>query len=1153
MRKKIKISARKLVLALLLGIGALTGAATAAADAAISTLSTSQVGGSFQVTTADGRYLYQVTSGQPNITAYQVDANTGALSLINNYTYSIPGMSLPPSFMALAIDNTRNVLFAYELSYSNVANFLINVYSIAADGSLTEIGGSPFAVGPQNNKYAAVTSPMVVDSRNGRLFLQTAGSFPFSAQYQCDSSAAIITYNIASNGALSQVAGPTNVVSNSPGFVLSPDGNYVITTGFNTLNCGYNNASSQPLVAVYPVLASGALGASTGSQPYPFSSPWTSPTGLQMHPTNGKVYLLNYGANPSVFALNSATGALTAMSTATSPNAYGLVFSPHGHRAWALANSQIQSYQVNADGSLQTQGNPQSSAPATDSNGVAPSLTLSADSTRVMATIDSPQASTWVYATNLPVFGTTTVTPGASAVSAATPVSNVQSGCTAAYSLSTTAPASSTTAPSNAFSVPAVLQNGVMSASVPLSKLTVGATYYVRAAGTCSGSTLYSQPATYVHMQVPAAPTIGTVTVVAPPTGALSASVQVPFTPASDGGTPITGYTATSTAGGLSANCSASPCTVSGLTFGTSYKFSVAAQNAIGNSAASATSNSVTPLATPSAPQNVSASFTLSGSGATINVVGFSAPATNGGSAITGYTMYLHDPNTRVTRSYPCNMTTMSCSYSNASLGSTYRLSVFAVNKLGQGATSAWQSVTPIAPPSAPQVGSAVAGPVAGQATIRFAPGFNGGSPVSTYTVSSVPAGGTGSCTASPCTVSGLTTGSTYTFAVTATNAAGTGSASAASNAVVAGVAPAPSNVAVATTASGVSISFGAPMMLLRSAGPSAPQDPLYSYLITNNVDTTVITCTASPCTVVPTSSGQITFSVATFDKVKQQVSQAVASSTAIKAAVFAASANTSWSIPSGVQSLNVIVTGGGGGGGGNASSSSGGGQAGAGAIASATLTVGNNTSVDVIAGAGGAGGQNPLSGGGGGGASALRMGSLLLVAGGGGGGGAQANPVYTGPAGGSAGLGNNRAGNGASGGVGGGDQGSGGAGAGCPLVVSNSIPGSGGGGVGGQGAGGAAGGSGIWSTLGTNGGNANDSRCGSSSGGGGGGGGYGGGGGGGGWTPNAPQKNSWAYKIGAGGGGGSTGPDGAQWQSANNGGAGGASGGSGSVVIIFN
>lgn len=90
---------------------------------------------------------------------------------------------------------------------------------------------------------------------------------------------------------------------------------------------------------------------------------------------------------------------------------------------------------------------------------------------------------------------------------------------------------------------------------------------------------------------VPGAPTIGTAT-------AGDASASVTFTaPASDGGSAITGYTVTSSPGGLTGAGSASPITVTGLTNGTAYTFTVTATNSVGTSSASAASNSVTPQA----------------------------------------------------------------------------------------------------------------------------------------------------------------------------------------------------------------------------------------------------------------------------------------------------------------------------------------------------------------------------------------------------------------------------------------------------------------------------------------------------------------------------------------------------------------------------
>jgi hypothetical protein len=93
-------------------------------------------------------------------------------------------------------------------------------------------------------------------------------------------------------------------------------------------------------------------------------------------------------------------------------------------------------------------------------------------------------------------------------------------------------------------------------------------------------------------LQAPNAPTIGTAT------AATATTASVAFTaPANVGGSAITSYAVQSTPGGIGASGASSPITVSGLTTGTAYTFRVTALNSYGPSPASASSNSVTPVA----------------------------------------------------------------------------------------------------------------------------------------------------------------------------------------------------------------------------------------------------------------------------------------------------------------------------------------------------------------------------------------------------------------------------------------------------------------------------------------------------------------------------------------------------------------------------
>lgn len=249
---------------------------------------------------------------------------------------------------------------------------------------------------------------------------------------------------------------------------------------------------------------------------------------------------------------------------------------------------------------------------------------------------------------------------------------------------------------------------------------------------------------------------------------------SVAFTaPADNGGAAITSYTVTSSPGGFTGTGASSPIVVTGLADNTAYTFTVTATNSAGTSAPSAASGSATTATVPGAP--TIGAVTPSNAQAS---VAFTPPASNGGSAITGYTV----------TSSPGGFTGTGAAspvvVTGLTNGTAYTFTVTATNAVGTGAASAASaSATPFTVPNAPTIGTATGGDTT--ASVAFtAPAFNGGSAITGYTATSSPGGLTATGAGSPLTVTGLTNGTAYTFTVTAANTAGNSAASAASNSV---------------------------------------------------------------------------------------------------------------------------------------------------------------------------------------------------------------------------------------------------------------------------------------------------------------------------------------------------------------------------------
>ncbi len=187
---------------------------------------------------------------------------------------------------------------------------------------------------------------------------------------------------------------------------------------------------------------------------------------------------------------------------------------------------------------------------------------------------------------------------------------------------------------------------------------------------------------------VPGAPTIDSVT-----SGNTSASIA--FTPTTNGWSNITSYTVTCVEDPTKTTTSASsPITVSGLTNGEHYTFVVKATNGVGAGPNSEPSVTVTPNPTvPGAPSLQGA--TAASERITIN---YTAPESNGGSAITGYKIYRGTVLDGATSFIADAGLALTYTDEDVNNGTAYYYQVAAVNEFGVGPKQGTVSQTPVGP-----------------------------------------------------------------------------------------------------------------------------------------------------------------------------------------------------------------------------------------------------------------------------------------------------------------------------------------------------------------------------------------------------------------------------------------------------------------------
>jgi hypothetical protein len=244
--------------------------------------------------------------------------------------------------------------------------------------------------------------------------------------------------------------------------------------------------------------------------------------------------------------------------------------------------------------------------------------------------------------------------------------------------------------------------------------------------------------------------------------------------------------------------------------------------------------------AVPGAPTQVVATSAIGQAS-----VSFAPPSDDGGSAISSYTV-MASPSGITASGVASPITVSGLAY-----GVSYTYSVVATNAIGTGPTSlSSASVSTLSVPDAPTGVTASAGN--SQATVSFSPPANGGREITSYTVTSMPAGGgdadAGSI-ATTHTILGLTNGTAYTFSVVAVNVIGPSSESPKSNAVTpAGVPSTPIGVIASASNGQASISF--------TASASSGGSSITSYTATSSPSGVTASGVSSPILVTSLNNG---------------------------------------------------------------------------------------------------------------------------------------------------------------------------------------------------------------------------------------------------------------------------------------------------------